>query len=95
LDLLSVFQYTVNVSPQLIQDAIGTRIEMDGPVDWDIALGALGLAAKIASGVGVASIIYDLGTIGYHMGLAHTTVYYHYGVFVDEATGWDIYGYEL
>jgi hypothetical protein len=92
-DLLSVFQYTVNIMPQLIQDAIGTRIEMDGPDDWDLAVSSLGLAAKVASGAGIASIIFDLGSIGYTMGLAHTTLYYQYGVFVDEATGWDIYGY--
>jgi len=94
-DLLSVFQYTVNITPQLIQDAIGTKIEMDGPVDWDLALSSLGFAAKVASGAGIASIIFDLGSIGYTMGLAHTTLYYQYGVFVDETTGWDIYGYEF
>lgn len=94
-DLLSAFQYSVNINPQFIQDAIGKRIVMDGPVDFELTVSALSLSAKVASGAGVLSIIYDLGSVGYIMGLAHTTLYYQYGVFTDEATGWDIYGYDL
>lgn len=94
-DILSAFQYTVNINEQLIQDAIGTRIEMDGPVDFEIGVAGLALAGQIASGAGILVIVGNLGAVGYHMGLAHTTNYYLYGVFVDDAIGWDIYGYDL
>lgn len=40
------------------------------------------------------STVAALGYPGYLMAKAHTSHYYLYGLMVDEATGWDIYGYD-
>jgi len=89
-DILSFVQ---DYSP--LQDAIGFRIEMDGPVDSAMALYSFGALAGLLTGAGWFSIAASLGRAGYHMGLAHTTLYYQYGLMVNESTGWDIHGYGL
>jgi|GEM_PF-1838380 len=87
-DLLSFVQ---DKTP--LQNAIGLRIEMDGPIDLEIAIGATFLTVKLASGTGWMATFASLGYLGYKMGLAHTTHYYLYGLLVNEQTGWDVYGY--
>src|SRR5690606_15670394 len=78
-DLLSFVQ---DSTP--LQDAIGKRIEMDGPLD--LKLGILGsvLATQLASGASWLTASVTLGKLGYYMGLCHVTHYYHYGLMVDE-----------
>jgi len=78
-----------------LQDAIGHRFEMDGPLDLEVTLLSIALAAELASGVGWAAVLANGGQVMYYMGLAHTTQYYLYGLMVNETTGWDIYGYDL
>ncbi len=78
-----------------MQDAIGSRIEMDGPLDLEMAQYTVSTLVGLLSGAGWLSIAASLGRAGYTMGLAHMTVYYHYGLMVDETTGWNIHGYDL
>lgn len=77
-----------------LQNAIGKRIEMDGPLDLKVGYLAAVLAPQFASGAGWLTVSASLGNLAYLMGLCHVTHYYHYGLMVAEATGWDIYGYE-
>ena len=88
-DLLSFVQ---DSTP--LQNAIGKRIKMDGPLDLKVGFYGVGLSVQLASGAGWAIASASLGVLSYLMGLCHVTHYYHYGLMVDEATGWDIYGYE-
>ena len=77
-----------------LQDAIGKRIRMDGPLDVKVGYLAAILTTQLASGVGWLTASANMGALGYLMGLCHVTHYYHYGLMVDETTGWDIYGYD-
>jgi len=88
-DILSFVQDSI---PGL-QDAIGYRREMDGPLDLEIGIHAALLAAQFASGAGWATIFLNLGQIGIEMATCHTTYYYQYALMVDKSTGWYIYGY--
>ncbi len=87
-----------------LQDAIGRRIKMDGPVDLKMATsGVVALAAyfltALSDGLLWPVVAEGAGAAGVWMGLAHTTEYYHYGLMVKEdgygGVKWDIYGYEL
>lgn len=92
-DILSFAQ---DYSPFFIPSALGKRYKMDGPVDAQMAgVGAGFLASKLIPGAGWVNIASELGKSGYYMGLCHKTLYYQYGLMVDETTGWDIYGYDL
>ncbi len=89
-DILSFVQ---DYSP--LQDAIGKRIQMDGPLDFEIGTSIVLLAQALVPGAGWAGVAVNLGAALYYMGLSHTAVYYQYGMMVNEDTGWDIYGYAL
>jgi hypothetical protein len=93
-DILS----TVQDSIWSLQDAIGYRQIMDGPLDFQIIVSPVNIAGQLidglASGSGWLSVFTSLGATGVLMGKCHTTYYYHYGLMVDETTGWDIYGYD-
>ncbi|KLU03234.1 Phospholipase A1 [Rhodopirellula islandica] len=78
-----------------LQNAIGERHLMDGPIDLEVAIQTGILTAQLVSGVGWGTIFLNMGKLGYKMGIAHTTLYYQYGLMFDENTGWDIYGYEF
>jgi hypothetical protein len=102
-DILSFIQDSVPG----IQNAIGNRIQMDGPVDFWMSLtlpnGAAGLALALAggwtNGITFAAALTLMGPSAYYMGLAHSTQYYHYGLLVHEnafgVIDWDIYGYNF
>ena len=90
-DILNFFQDTVPG----IQRAVGRRIVMDGPKDFEVAWMAGVLVGQLASGLSIPAVILNLGGIGVTMGLCHTGLYYHWGVMVDTSRGWDIYGYDL
>jgi hypothetical protein len=84
-----ILSYVQDNSP--MQNAIGNRIPMDGPVDAEIAVfGALSFVPL------PGAWLVSLGGAGYYMGLAHTTGYYFYGLMVREDSWggieWDIYG---
>jgi hypothetical protein len=68
---------------------------MDGPLDLEVAIQTGILTAQLVSGVGWGTIFLNMGKLGYKMGIAHTTLYYQYGLMFDENTGWAIYGYEF
>ena len=68
---------------------------MQGSLDTEMAAYGLWTLAGLLTGAGWFSIAASLGLAGYNMGLAHTTTYYHYGLMVNETTGWDIHGYGL
>ena len=68
---------------------------MDGPSDFDLGVTAASIPIMFALGAGWLTVAESLGHAGYQMGLAQVTLYYQYGLMVDEGTGWDIYGYEF
>jgi hypothetical protein len=68
---------------------------MDGPLDGEMAFALAYAGTQIASGIGILSAITGMGAVGYVMIEAHTRPFVFYGVLVDEATQWDIYGYEI
>lgn len=82
-----------------LQNAIGNRKKMEGSLDEQMAIAwAMSPFVGFAASWFVSpplSTIAALGYPGYLMGLAHTSHYYLYGLMVDEATGWDIYGYDF
>ena len=80
----------------MLVPAIGNRIEMDGPLDLEIALLPALPATWLVSPVPVMGPVLAAFSL---MGLAHMTEYYHYGLMVDadelHNVNWDIYGVDL
>jgi hypothetical protein len=87
-DILSLVQ---DMTP--LQDAIGHRIKMDGPLDLEIQAMLLTLAPLLASGISWGGVFLSLGGALQPAVKCHMSYYYFYGLMVDEETGWDIYGY--
>ena len=88
--------------------AIGHRIEMDGPVDSEMAFAGFtalaGLVEAYYTG-GVSWYLFrqSIADALVYMGNSHTTAYYHYGLLVRELGSglfdgdvvWDIYEFSL
>ena len=94
VNILATFFPTLSsATVDLFQPAIGNRFVMDGPLDAEM------LAYTLFAGVLTPSKVLNAILAGsvplILMSAAHTTDYYHYGLMVDESTGWDIFGVPL
>jgi hypothetical protein len=76
-----------------LQNAIGRRVRMDGPLDLEIQAYLATLLPHLALGMSWGAIFLAFGGTLQPAVKCHTSYYYFYGLMVDEETGWDIYGY--
>lgn len=92
-DLLATFDPTINT---LMVPAIGLRIEMDGPLDMEIAATTPLLPAFLVAPSPLTAPALAAFAL---MGLSHTTDYYQYGLMVNanewHNVTWDVYGVKL
>jgi hypothetical protein len=96
-DILSFVQDNTD-----LVDAIGYRIEMDGPADKKVVLDTTkflivsAVVTAFSDGAAWPTVLASLGNAGVWMGFCHTTLFYHYGLLVLEdflgVIEWDIYG---
>ncbi len=81
-------------SVPVVYSAIGTRVELDGPYDFELSL--VGATATIAIATGQTWAVAVAGVRGaYYMGLAHMNAAVLHGLLVDYAQGKDLLGYDL